>query len=207
MSIKSRFWAKVNTNGPSPKFDPSLGPCWLWTAYIAKNGYGRFNANGSPEWAHRVSYRISGLKIPRGLELDHLCRVRNCVRPSHLEPVTNRENSLRGESVSAKNARKTHCINGHAFVGANVYFRPGPNKKRDCRKCKQDARARFIGRLGAVSAAMIDAANPPETLCSDCGFSGDYHSDEGKCMNACSRRMIRERALNEDEPGYYSLDK
>ncbi len=60
-------------------------------------------------------------QIPSGLTLDHLCRVRNCVNPAHLEPVTHRENTLRGDGVTAINARKTSCHRGHPFAGENLY--------------------------------------------------------------------------------------
>jgi hypothetical protein len=71
--------------------------------------------------------------IPDGLHLDHLCKVRNCVRPSHLEAVTPRENVMRSDGVASLNARKTHCKRGHPFSGRNLYVRP--NGERACRKC------------------------------------------------------------------------
>ena len=78
-------------------------------------------------------------EVPKGLQLDHLCRVRDCVNPYHLEAVTQQENILRGESASAKHARKTHCINGHPLSGDNLYLRPdrGDRAGRACRECQR----------------------------------------------------------------------
>jgi hypothetical protein len=73
--------------------------------------------------------------VPTGLHLDHLCGNRSCVRPDHLEPVTQRENTLRGGSFSAVNAKKTHCIRGHEFAGENLGAR---SDGRACLRCKQE---------------------------------------------------------------------
>lgn len=126
-----RFWEKVNKNGPVPERRPDLGPCWLWTGSTQK-GYGKFTSsvNGAHVWAY---LSLVG-SIPQGYELDHLCFVRPCVNPSHLEPVTKRENILRGESISAKYARRTHCKLGHPFAGENLLI----NKQgRGCRTCRR----------------------------------------------------------------------
>src|SRR4051812_32042472 len=86
-----RFWAKVNRDGPVPEFNPSLGPCWLWTA-ATRNGYGKIGRKVEGAFhtydAHRVSYESLRGCIPTGMQLDHLCRVNGCVNPDHLEPVT-----------------------------------------------------------------------------------------------------------------------
>lgn len=90
-----RFWKHVDKDGPLPIIRPALGPCWLWTAANTK-GYGAFNrGNGITVPAHHWAYEQLIGPIPQGLELDHLCEVHSCVRPSHLEPVTRRENNLR----------------------------------------------------------------------------------------------------------------
>lgn len=70
--------------------------CWIWLATIDRHGYGTFYMDGRNIPAHRASFLLAGHPIPSGLELDHLCRVRSCVRPSHLEPVTRAENIRRG---------------------------------------------------------------------------------------------------------------
>ena len=138
----ARFWRKVDKNGPMPEHRPELGPCWLWIAGLQTDGYGIFRIK-KPKWrwavAHRWSYENFRGAIPFGLTLDHLCRVRLCVNPQHLEPVTNRENILRGIGVTAKNARKTHCKRGHSFDEENIYHRPGKNG-RACRMCRKTGR-------------------------------------------------------------------
>lgn len=116
-----RFWAKVE----------KTETCWLWTAGLV-DGYGRFRDNGL--WlAHRWAYIHLVGPIPEGLEPDHLCRVRNCVRPAHLELVTRRENWARGDAPSVANSLKTHCIHGHEFNAENTRIRGDGN--RDCRTC------------------------------------------------------------------------
>ena len=113
------------------KVDPS--GCWLWTAYKTQNGYGQFSIEGRGRYVHRVTYVNRYGPVPKGLTLDHLCRTRHCVNPDHLEPVTNTENVLRGEGWAAKNARKTHCLQGHEFTASNTYVSWG---RRNCRVCK-----------------------------------------------------------------------
>lgn len=122
-TLAERFWAKVNKNGPDG--------CWQWTAgRLGSTGYGHFEKQP----AHRVAYELAIGAIPPGLHIDHLCRNRICVNPDHLEPVTQRENNLRGVGPSALNAVKRVCDYGHPFNVANTYHRPDGN--RDCRPCK-----------------------------------------------------------------------
>lgn len=132
---ESRFWSKVDKDGPLPAWAPFLGPCWLWTGAPNASGYGTLRLSGGTRrtvTAHRYAYELRVGPIPDGLTLDHLCRVRACVRPDHLEPVTNKENALRGMSPWAENARKTHCVHGHPFDEANTYM----GAWRVCRTCK-----------------------------------------------------------------------
>lgn len=109
--------------------------CWEWTAAKDADSYGTFGVNNRGRLSHRIIYELLVGPIGEGLTLDHLCRVRHCVRPDHLEPVTNRENILRGESNAAVNARKTECPYGHRYDEGHVYVRP--NGGRECRTCSR----------------------------------------------------------------------
>lgn len=123
---EKRFWAKV---------EKSDG-CWLWTGALTHDGYGRFRLPGGHAMAHRWAYEQTIGPVPEGLVLDHVrargCTNRNCVRPDHLEPVTEQENLLRGDTFVAANAAKTHCPSGHAYDDVNTVVRNG---RRHCRAC------------------------------------------------------------------------
>ena len=111
--------------------------CWLWTGRIDRGGYGRYGENGGG--AHRTSYEWFVGPIPDGLHIDHLCRVRRCVNPDHLEPVTCRENLMRGEGIAVKNARKTHCKYGHPFTPESTYNERGHRMCRECTRAYHQA--------------------------------------------------------------------
>lgn len=112
------------------------GGCWLWRGTIEASGYGRVGIGRTKNFmAHRVMYEMLVGPIPDGLQLDHLCRVRACVNPNHLEAVTPRVNSLRSENLCAQRARKTHCPKGHPYSGENlVITRQGHRICRECRR-------------------------------------------------------------------------
>ncbi len=110
--------------------------CWLWRAGCNIHGYGKFRVGRRTVGAHLVSYHIFVGPLPTGdVELDHTCRVRRCVNPFHVEPVTAQENVLRGAGLAAKNAKKTHCPVGHQLSGENLYVRR--DGARGCRECKR----------------------------------------------------------------------
>jgi hypothetical protein len=121
----SRFWQKLE----------KTDSCWLWTAGLFTDGYGLFWDGKKTVGAHRFSYELLVGVIPIGLVLDHLCRVRSCVNPAHLEPVTHRENILRGDGIAARRARQTHCVRGHELIGENIDRVSTRPSARHCRTC------------------------------------------------------------------------
>lgn len=136
--------------------EPNSG-CWLWDGQVNHAGYGQFHVKTEDgklvtRRAHRFSYEMvhGGGSIPDGYHIDHLCSVRCCVNPDHLEPVTPRENVLRTHirgraskilrGAVKGNLEKTHCPHGHEYIGENI-IRKG--SRRACREChRKDARER-----------------------------------------------------------------
>jgi hypothetical protein len=130
------------------KYEVDAGGCWLWTASRDWGGYARLGVNGKASKAHRWAYEHFVGPIPPGLELDHLCRVRHCVNPAHLEPVTRRENVRRGIGQLHKlNAVKTHCKHGHPFDEQNtITYTYKGRTHRGCRTCRPIVEARYRKR-------------------------------------------------------------
>jgi hypothetical protein len=151
---ETRFWSKVNKRGPVPDCRPDLGPCWLWTDSLNNGGYGRFAMGerivGN---AHRIAYEMLVAAIPEKLDLDHLCRVRCCVKPRHLEPVTRLENLARGNTIIRRNIEATHCPHGHPYSGRNLYIKP--SGFRECRACHREQQRRYLERRRAKLGAAL----------------------------------------------------
>jgi hypothetical protein len=134
-----------------------LGPCWVWTASRDGKGYGQISVDRRPRRAHRVIYELLVGPPPRGTELDHLCRVKLCVNPKHLQPVTHRTNVLRGKAPTAINAVKTHCPQGHEYTPENTYHYPKTGW-RHCRVCLRANASRQQRARRARAKAMRAAA-------------------------------------------------
>lgn len=128
--------------------------CWIWMGTLAAGGYGWISFEGRSRPAHRVVYQLlRGIEHPE-LDADHLCRVRACVNPDHIEFVTNRVNILRGEGASALNLRKTHCDYGHPLSGDNLYIYAKRNE-RLCMECIRRRRREFWQRRKLREAAHV----------------------------------------------------
>jgi hypothetical protein len=102
----------------------TTGDCWIWLGLTDRDGYA---TRGDRKQLHRWFYRFLVGEIVPGMEIDHLCRVRNCLNPDHLEPVTQAENKRR------QGAALTHCKSGHLFDEENTIVRS--NGTRNCRAC------------------------------------------------------------------------
>lgn len=142
---EERFWAKVEPTGC----------CWYWTGEIGANGYGRYavkiDGKTAHYGAHRYAYELLVGPIGEGLTLDHLCNNPPCVNPDHLVPASMTDNTLRGHSPWAVNARKTHCVHGHPFSGENLIMdRQSPSNgggiHRRCRACSRETSKRRAER-------------------------------------------------------------
>ncbi len=160
-----RFQTGIDMNkrrkiDPSARFlkmvlpEPNTG-CWIWTGGTTIKGYGTFGDGTKTVMAHRFSYRTYKGEIPDGMQIDHLCRVRCCVNPDHLEAVSASENVRRSwpyytehsrtasianlvaglASVNRSNAVKTHCVNGHEYNSVNTRFCDAGPKRRICIIC------------------------------------------------------------------------
>jgi hypothetical protein len=134
--LPSRFWDKVY---PEPNTS-----CWLWGAYTNKKGYGQYRVRGAVNTAHREAYMALVGGIPEAHQIDHLCRQRCCVNPSHLEAVTGIVNHLRG--LRNQNTAKTECDYGHPLSGGNLYTYTSKAGaiSRQCRICRVRRKAKYM---------------------------------------------------------------
>lgn len=117
--------------------------CWEWTGATNSNGYGSVagGRKGLTLLAHRRAYMELVGAIPRGLTIDHLCFNRTCVNTDHMEVVTTAENNRR------KDARQTHCKQGHELSGDNLYVRKrGTSTHRVCRTCHSKGQRNLYAR-------------------------------------------------------------
>lgn len=134
--IMDRFWSCVVKD--------EVTGCWLWQRYLVK-GYGQFSVTrGERVYAHRFAWELLRGPIPDGLTIDHLCKVTACCNPSHLEPVTQAENTRRSWDESGIDPSRALCPNGHPWVGGDLYATPAGD--RQCRACRREADARYRER-------------------------------------------------------------
>jgi hypothetical protein len=142
------FWAKVD----------ATGDCWVWTGQQYSHGYGqvkRWIDGRTKTWyAHRFAFEALVGPIPKGLELDHLCRNRACVNPDHLEVVTHAENMARSP---LRGRSKTHCDRGHEYTPENTQIRVSA-KGYSCRYCLTCQRERARGHSRAYRQRQIESA-------------------------------------------------
>lgn len=124
--------------------NPGTG-CWEWTAVRQPDGYGKAKWNGRMVSVHRLGYQLLVGPIPEGLEIDHLCRVRNCVNPSHMEPVTHAEN-VRRTYAAIDGGREGECVNGHTIALVGI------RRSGQCAQCSREATRRYVQKRRAALA-------------------------------------------------------
>ena len=188
----------------SPKFINLFQPCpitgcWNWTGYESGVGYSGFNVGGHHS-AHRYAFHTIVGPIPEGMELDHVCRNRACCNPTHLEPVTRRENQLRGNTIAAANADRTHCKRGHPYEGEHlriIIHKASGRKMRSCKTCfRIDRKLLYEKKIGRKPL-------PPPSLRTHCKLGHSYSGDnlilrvsggtQRRACRECARMLDRKR--------------
>jgi hypothetical protein len=127
--------------------------CWIWQRAINRDGYGRIRVDKRAWLVHRLAYTLSVGAIPNGLDLDHLCRVRACCNPSHVQPVDRKTNVLRGEHPNVVLHHVGQCKHGHVIDTDNAYVRPDGRLK-----CAECTRAAVRQRRANAAVARTDGA-------------------------------------------------
>lgn len=179
------FWQRVEK--------VELTGCWLWTSRITKNGYGTWSYTDDgktcTDYVHRLAYELLVGPIPDGLVLDHLCKVRFCCAPAHLEPVPQKENVRRGRAAkpnAVRQPRPTHCPQGHEHNDESTLVRA--SGQRDCRVCTRE-------RMRARRESLPRKPRPRKSHC----VHGHELTPEnvivyssGRACRECARRRVRE---------------
>ncbi len=109
-------------------------PCWLFQG-AKRKGYGYMRVKSYGWGAHRYMWTMMRGPIPEGMHVHHLCRVRHCVNPQHMELVTPHDHCYKPDSLAGRFAIRTHCVNGHEFTVANTLLYRG---YRCCRQCHRE---------------------------------------------------------------------
>lgn len=190
-TLEERFWAKVE----------KTDACWPWRGSLTAYGYGTIWIENHRRAAHIVGWELTNGPVPEGLQLDHRCHDpkfcqlsrrcphRRCVNPAHLEPVTARVNLLRGGGVSAANAAKTHCPQGHEYTAANTYHDPRTGN-RQCVTCRQVTdRSKYVKRTTEMT-VPCGTCGTPFSFVRKAGKSPRYCSTE--CREEAGRKASRE---------------
>ncbi|GHB55478.1 hypothetical protein GCM10010331_49130 [Streptomyces xanthochromogenes] len=182
-----RFWSKVDVG--------DVDACWLWKPLGSTNGYGQFSSRGKTYLAHRLAYELSQSPIPPGMTIDHLCRVRNCVNPAHLDCVTKAENLRRAkswENGAEFQRNKTHCVAGHPYSGDNL--RICKSGKRACRTCERRYTAEWRARQRILNPPKPPA---PKLQCRNGHLYAEHGrigGDRGGCRQCAREATRRSRA-------------
>lgn len=202
-SIGRPIWRRIDDPKAKLLARTVAGPnaCLIWTGAKTDQGYGHITVNGERCYTHRLSYELHVGPIPDGMHLDHLCRVRACCNPHHLEPVSPGENTRRGEP-----ANRTHCPAGHAYDKANTRIRKRLDKKsgapittRECRACGAERNRRKSSERTTCNAGH--ELEPENTivrrdgvrLCRICREAGAArHSGELNTQTRLSRAQVEE---------------
>lgn len=178
--LPPRFWSKVRVDDAG---------CWRWVAAHDEFGYARFGWLGHNRHAHRVCYERLVGPVPPGLELDHLCRVRDCVNPSHMEAVTHHVNMVRSLAPTIVTMHAGVCLRGHAYV-------PGA----PCRECARLNEAAFRRRRGVRTREQRKA----DALARGCAHGHDWTPENTyvyrgwRHCRACAR-MKRAKARSRED--------
>lgn len=128
LSYDQRWWRRFRQWVNEVINVPELGPCWEYQRSTDPAGYARISYQGETRYGHIIAYTLAKGPVPEGKELDHLCRVRHCCNPDHLEPVTHQVNCARSPihpffnpEIRAQYRRppQTHCKRGHELTPEN----------------------------------------------------------------------------------------
>jgi hypothetical protein len=172
--------------------------CWLWTAYISNRGYGTIGLTVGPNksksiYAHRLSYEMHHGPIPDGLVVDHICNVRRCVNPEHLQLLTPLANIERSDHPIYERRRQNVCVRGHDLTDpVNVYIRPS-NGRRMCRAC---FRVRALERARKQG---VPERSAPQGCGTYSGYAAHYRRGEKPCESCKEARNEYERRKASDK--------
>lgn len=149
LEISDKLSARIEANS----FPIPVTGCVVWTGKIDPKGYGMLYVRAKKTvLAHRAVFEIANGAIDDSLVIDHLCRVRCCINPLHMEQVTLAENTRRGDGICSINRRKTHCVRGHMLSGDNIYIRS--DGCRICKQCEKQTKSRYLANKAKAKEAV-----------------------------------------------------